>query len=60
MMVVFAASSDEDECVAAARAWMRAQGLTSDDVRLVKRGGQVLVIDRCETWKRLRPMMGIV
>ena len=35
-----------DEGVADARAWVRRQGFTADDVRLAKRDGQVLVISR--------------
>lgn len=38
------ASDESDESVSDARAFIRDHGYTRDDVRLVKRDGQVLVI----------------
>jgi len=44
-MVLFA-SDDSDAGLADARAYIRQRGLTRDDVKLIKRDGQVLVIDK--------------
>jgi preprotein translocase subunit SecA len=41
---VLYASDDSAEAVEEAREYIRAHGLTRDDVKLVKRDGQVLVI----------------
>ena len=41
---VLYASDDSEEAIAEAREYVRSRGLTRDDVRMVKREGQVLVI----------------
>lgn len=41
--VIFATDASA-EGIEAAKAWARAQGFTADDVRIVKRDGQCLVI----------------
>ncbi len=46
MMVVYATTPEDDEGVTLARNWIKAQGLTGDDVRMVKREGCVMVLDK--------------
>lgn len=41
---VLYASDGSDEALTEARAWIAARRLTRDDVKLVKRDGQVLVV----------------
>lgn len=55
MRVLYAISADDDEALLAARAWIKAQAITPDEAKLVKRDGMVLVIDKAETWRRLVP-----
>jgi hypothetical protein len=43
---VLFASDDSHEGQSDARAYIRAHGFTADDVRLIKRDGQTLVIDK--------------
>lgn len=57
MMVMYAISADDDEAVAAARAWIRLHHITPEEGRLVKRDGMILVIDKGETWRRIRPSL---
>ena len=54
MMVVYATTPDDDEGVTFARNWIKAQGLTGDDVRMVKREGSVIVLDKEDAHKRLK------
>ena len=54
-MILLAITPDDDQAVADARAWLRAHKITGDEARLIKRDGQVLVIDKAETWRRLKP-----
>ena len=42
--ILFASSDDTDASISDAREYIREQGLTSDDVRLIKRDGQALVV----------------
>jgi ribosomal protein L36 len=53
-MVIFATCPDDDQGVSDARAWIKAHGITPDGARLVKRDGLVLVIDKGDTWRRLK------
>lgn len=57
MTVIFATCPDDEEGVSQARAWIRAQGITPDEARLVRRDGCALVIDKAETWRRLKPSL---
>jgi len=52
-MVLFAMTPDDEAGVALAREWIKLQGLTGDDVRMVKREGSVLVLDKADACKRL-------
>ena len=54
MMVVYATTPDDDEGVTFARNWIKAQGLTGDDVRMVKREGSVIVLDKGDAHKLLK------
>ena len=54
MMTIFATCPDDDEGVSLARAWIRAHGITPDEAKLVKRDGCVCVVDKAETWRRIR------
>ena len=54
VMVLFAMMPGDDEAVVLAREWIKAQGLTSADARLVKRDEMVLVIDKGDAWRRLK------
>lgn len=56
-MILLAITPDDDQGVAEARAWIRAHQITGDEARLIKRDGQVLVIDKAETWRRLKPSL---
>ena len=60
MMVIFATCPDDDEGVSLARAWIRAHGITKDEAKLVKRDGCVCVVDKAETWRRIKPSLGVV
>lgn len=57
MMVLYAISADDDDAVASARAWIRMHKIQPDETRLVKRDGMVLVIDKGETWRRIKPSL---
>ena len=48
------ASSDCPEAVEEARAYIAREGLTSDDVRLIRKEGQILVIAKRmpESWRK--------
>jgi len=54
MMVVYATTPDDDDGVTLARNWIKAQCLTGDDVRMVKREGCVMVLDKGDAHKRLK------
>jgi len=43
--VIFA-TDDSADGIAAAREWLKAQKFTADDVRLIKRDGQCLIITK--------------
>ena len=51
---VMFASQDCPEAVEEARAYIRNYGLTSDDVRLIRKEGQILVIAKRmpESWRK--------
>lgn len=53
-MILYAISADDDAAVSEARAWVRQNGITPDDARLVRRDGMVMVVDKGETWRRIR------
>lgn len=53
-VILYAISADDEASVARARAWLRYHGITTDDARLVRRDGMVLVEDRGETWRRIK------
>lgn len=57
MMVLYAISADDDDAVSSARAWIRMHQIQPDEARLVKRDGMVLVIDKGETWRRIKPSL---
>ena len=44
------ASDDSPESIAEAREYIKRMGLTADDVRLIRKGGQVLVIAKRRIW----------
>lgn len=48
---VLYASTDCEESIADAREYIKRMGLTGDDVRLIKRDGQILVLTKREIWK---------
>lgn len=52
---VLFASDDSAEGQSDARAYIRAHGFTADDVRLIKKDGQTLVIDKGEAGWRAKP-----
>lgn len=56
-MVLYAISADDDDAISSARAWIRLHQIQPDEARLVKRDGMVLVIDKAETWRRIRPSL---
>lgn len=45
------ASADHPDSVTEAREYIARMGLTADDVRLIRKDDQVLVISRRELWK---------
>jgi len=45
------ASDDTDAAVSDARAYIKTNQLTADDVRLIKRDGMTLVVAKRELWK---------
>ena len=47
---VMYASDDSPESIAEAREYIKRMGLTADDVRLIRKGGQVLVIAKRRIW----------
>ena len=51
---VLYASDDSDASVAEARAYIAREGLTGEDVRLIRKEGQVLVIAKRmpESWRK--------
>jgi len=53
-MILYAISADDEAAVAGARAWLRDHGITPEDARLVRRDGMVLVVDKGETWRRIK------
>ena len=53
-MILYAISADDDAAVSEARQWVRDHSITPDDARLVRRDGMVMVVDRGETWRRIR------
>lgn len=57
MMVLYAISADDNDAVASARAWIMMHKIQPDEARLVKRDGMVLVIDKGETWRRIKPSL---
>ena len=60
MMVIFATCPDDEEGVSLARAWIRAHAITPDEAKLVKRDGCVCVVDKAETWRRIKPSLELV
>jgi ribosomal protein L36 len=57
-MILYATCPDDADGVTLARAWVKAHGIGPDDARLVRRDGCVLVIDKAETWRRVRVQDG--
>jgi len=53
-MILYAISADDDAAVTDARQWVRQHGITPDDARLVRRDGMVMVVDKGETWRRIK------
>jgi ribosomal protein L36 len=53
-MILYAISADDDAAVTDARAWVKAHSITPEDARLVRRDGMVMVVDKGETWRRIR------
>jgi len=53
-MILYAISADDEAAVSEARSWVRQHVITPDDARLVRRDGMVMVVDRGETWRRIR------
>ena len=44
------ASDTSDAALADAKAYIKRQGLTKDDVKLIKKNGQILVVAIREVW----------
>lgn len=44
------ASDDSESSIAEAREYIARMGLTSDDVRLIRKDGQILVISKRSLW----------
>lgn len=56
-MILFAATPDDEESVSMARTWLRVHHIHPNEARLIKREGQVLIIDKGETWRRIKPSL---
>lgn len=55
-MILFAVCPDDADSLTMARDWIAAHGIQPTEARLVKRDGMIVVIDRGETWRRLKPI----
>ena len=53
-MILYAVSADDEAAVSGARQWVRQNSITPDDARLVRRDGMVMVVDKGETWRRIK------
>lgn len=54
--IVCACSDVTDDCVALVREWCKSNGYTGDDVKVVKREGQVLAELKRDMWGEVKDM----
>ena len=52
--VLFAMAPDDEISVQAARDWIKRNGITGDDARLIKKDGVVQVIDKGTAFAKLK------
>ena len=52
--MVLYASDESDAALSEARVYCKTHGLTADDVKLVRRDNQILVIDRATAWQKMK------
>ena len=54
--IVCACADTTDECIAMVRTWCKDNGYTAENVKVIKRDGQVLAELKCDMWGEVKDM----